>query len=80
MRCVAIGLILNLSTCPKQPLFEGGATPPNMSTSTLDYPNNMYQSAFDNSESYVGKGSYEIPYTISKPSCNSIIETPLPPL
>lgn len=74
MRCDTTGLHLNLSTCPKQPLFEVGATPRNMSTSTLDYPNNMYPSAFGNSESYVGKGSYEIPYTISKPSCSFIIE------
>lgn len=66
-----------------QPLFEGGATPPppTISTSTLDYPNNMYQSAFDSSESFKkvkwGRVVMNTEYTNSSnssPSYNSIIK------
>lgn len=80
IRCDTIGLHLHLSTCPKQPLFEGGATPPppnyvnkNIRLSKQHVSKCVWR-LWVFQKSYVGEGSYEIPYTISKPSCNSIIK------
>lgn len=67
MRSYRIVVDLEFFTCPTNPYVGVEAKPPTMSKSTLDYQNNMCQSAFKNNESFEsyvwGKDTYGKPHT-----------------
>lgn len=48
--------VISFQLNPNKSYFEAGVKPRNMSKSTVDYPNNMCLSAFENYESFKSSG------------------------